>query len=90
MEEHLPQRANLGAIDIDTLPKEEANTAKEHREDTLPELDSLLNLHEIEELATKKLSRKAWAYYFSAGSLHSLASLPGTYCANPETDLGTI
>ena len=30
-------------------------------------MDSLLNLDEIEAVATKRLSRKAWAYYFSAG-----------------------
>ena len=60
----------MGAIDTDTLPKDEANTIEEHRDDHLPELDSLLNLHEIEELATKKLNRKTWAYYFSAGSVY--------------------
>lgn len=30
------------------------------------DLQTLLNLDEIEEVATKKLSRKAWAYYYSA------------------------
>ena len=33
---------------------------------TSASLDSLLNLDEIEEFATKQLSKKAWAYYFSA------------------------
>lgn len=31
------------------------------------DMKSLLNLNEIEALATKKISRKAWSYYYSAG-----------------------
>jgi isopentenyl diphosphate isomerase/L-lactate dehydrogenase-like FMN-dependent dehydrogenase len=30
-------------------------------------LDSILNLDEIEQVATKQISHKAWAYYYSAG-----------------------
>lgn len=67
LEEHLPPEAKLGDINIDTLPKDEARKEEKHQDDSPPDLDSLLNLDEIEEVATKQLSRKAWAYYFSAG-----------------------
>lgn len=37
-----------------------------------PPLDTLLNLDDIEREATKRLSRKAWAYYYSAADdLHT-------------------
>lgn len=49
------------------MPKDKALQEKQYLgEDGPPPLDSLLNLDEIEEIATKQLSRKAWAYYFSA------------------------
>ncbi|OAA64338.1 mitochondrial fmn-dependent dehydrogenase [Niveomyces insectorum RCEF 264] len=32
-----------------------------------PPLESLLNLGEIEAVATKRINKKAWSYYFSAG-----------------------
>ena len=34
--------------------------------ESLPALEALLNLDEIEAAATKRISRKGWAYYFSA------------------------
>lgn len=64
---YLPPEATLGVIDLDTIPKGEAPTEEKLQDDSPPDLDSLLNLDEIEEVATKQLSRKAWAYYFSAG-----------------------
>ena len=67
LEEYLPPEANLGPIDPDTLPKDEASEEEKHLDDSLPPLESLLNLDEIEELATKQISRKAWAYYYSGG-----------------------
>ena len=67
LEEYLSPEAKLGVIDVDTLPKDEAFAEENYQDDSSPDLDSLLNLDEIEELATKNLSRKAWAYYFSAG-----------------------
>ena len=67
LEENLPTEANLGEIDPETLPKNAAQEEDQHLKDSSPPLDSLLNLDEIEELATRKISRKAWAYYFSAG-----------------------
>lgn len=67
LEEHLAQESMLGQIDPNTIPKDEARKEEQHLgEDEPPPLDSLLNLDEIEDLATQRLSRKAWAYYFSA------------------------
>ena len=57
----------MGTIDPDTLPKEEAEKEERNPEDRSPSLESLLNLDDIEEIATKRLTRKAWAYYYSAG-----------------------
>ena len=69
LEENLPDSARLGPIDPETLP-EPPKPAK----DVGPEADqhveipiaNMLNLEEIEEAATKKLSKKGWAYYYSA------------------------
>ncbi|MCJ1384929.1 hypothetical protein MMC17_008047 [Xylographa soralifera] len=66
LEEHLPPEAKLGEIDPDTLPKEAAPKEEARLEEPPPPLETLLNLDEIEQLATKQISRKAWAYYFSA------------------------
>lgn len=70
LEDNLPSSARLGAIDPTTLP-EPVKAAKDigpepdkDREDV--PLDHMLNLDEIEEAATKKISRKGWAYYYSA------------------------
>ena len=41
--------------------------AEEPPKEGPPDLQTLLNLDEIEELATKQISKKAWAYYYSAG-----------------------
>lgn len=67
LEEYLSDEDKLGTIDPDALPKEEAKTEEKSPKDDPPPLDSLLNLDEIEEVASKKISRKAWAYYYSAG-----------------------
>ena len=68
LQEHLAPESMLGQIDPDTIPEDEARREEQHlKEDEPPPLDSLLNLDEIEKLATQRLSRKAWAYYFSAG-----------------------
>ena len=66
LEDHLPPEANLGPIDPDTLPKDEAVQEEARVEEGPPPLETLLNLDEIEQLATKQISQKAWAYYFSA------------------------
>jgi isopentenyl diphosphate isomerase/L-lactate dehydrogenase-like FMN-dependent dehydrogenase len=71
LEENLPPSARLGAIDPQTLPepvkaaKDVGPVANQAKEVQKP-LRAMLNLDEIEEAATKKLSRKGWAYYYSA------------------------
>ena len=57
----------MGAIEPDTLPKEEATKEEKHLDDGPPPLDSLLNLDELEAAGSKRISRKAWAYYYSGG-----------------------
>ncbi|KAK4550666.1 hypothetical protein LTR36_000245 [Oleoguttula mirabilis] len=81
LEESLPASAKLGLFDESTLPKsekspEETGTtispAQEQADDSPDNLDECLNLDDIEALATKKISRKAWGYYYSAADdLHS-------------------
>ncbi len=67
LEESLPPSAKLGTINPATLPKTETSPADEDPSDAgPPPLEDLLNLDDIEEAATKQLSRKAWAYYYSA------------------------
>ncbi|MCJ1225817.1 hypothetical protein MMC12_002466 [Toensbergia leucococca] len=66
LEEYLRPEAKLGKIDPGSQPKDEAPTEEKPQDEGPPPLDSLLNLDEIEEVATKQLSKKAWAYYFSA------------------------
>ena len=74
LEEHLKPEtrsqepeARLGAIEPDTLPKEEATKDEKHLDDGPPPLESLLNLDELEAAGSKRISRKAWAYYGSGG-----------------------
>ncbi|KAH6660117.1 FMN-dependent dehydrogenase-domain-containing protein [Truncatella angustata] len=69
LEENLKPEAKLGRIDPDTL----VTTTTANEEPKMsdgdvadPPLESLLNLDEIEELATKKMPKKAWAYYYSS------------------------
>lgn len=67
LEESLKPEAKIGKIDVATLPKPAAEaTTKPGAEEELPSVSSLLNLDEIEALATKKIPKKAWAYYYSA------------------------
>lgn len=69
LEENLKPEAKLGKIDPASLTKSERPSSKEMVDGSLSEqpLGNLLNLDEIEEVATRKISRKAWAYYFSGG-----------------------
>lgn len=66
LEEELKPEACLGTVDPNTLPKNEPPT--ETKEPALgpPPMETLLNLDEIEEVATKQVSKRAWAYYYSA------------------------
>jgi isopentenyl diphosphate isomerase/L-lactate dehydrogenase-like FMN-dependent dehydrogenase len=68
LEENLRPEDKIGTINPDTLPKEEASPAKtgEVQQEGPVDLETLLNLDEIEQEATKQISRKAWAYYYSA------------------------
>jgi isopentenyl diphosphate isomerase/L-lactate dehydrogenase-like FMN-dependent dehydrogenase len=66
LEENLNPEAKIGAIDPDMLPKPTAEVQTPAEPEGPPPLESLLNLDEIEEVATKQASKKAWAYYYSA------------------------
>jgi isopentenyl diphosphate isomerase/L-lactate dehydrogenase-like FMN-dependent dehydrogenase len=68
LDENLPPTALLGKVDPTTMPKasEAKAAAQDQKQESLDvPMDSLLNLDDIEELATKKISRKGWAYYYS-------------------------
>ncbi|RQM07297.1 hypothetical protein DH86_00001005 [Scytalidium sp. 3C] len=71
LEQNLPPEKCLGKVDPSTLPQQEgiAKKAEEQagQDASSVDLKSLLNLDELEELATKKVSKRCWAYYFSAG-----------------------
>lgn len=68
LEENLKPEAKLGKIDPATLPKPKADDAeKEQKREGPPDMQTLLNLDEIEEVATQQISKKCWAYYYSAG-----------------------
>ncbi|TVY32829.1 Cytochrome b2, mitochondrial, partial [Lachnellula occidentalis] len=67
LEDNLNPEARLGKVDLTTLPKPKADEAEKDLEDKgPPSMQSLLNLDEIEEVATKQISKKCWAYYYSA------------------------
>ncbi|TVY31745.1 Cytochrome b2, mitochondrial, partial [Lachnellula subtilissima] len=67
LEDNLNPEAKLGKVDPTTLPKPKADDAEKGLEDKgPPRMQSLLNLDEIEEVATKQMSKKCWAYYYSA------------------------
>ncbi|KAJ5759209.1 hypothetical protein N7520_006365 [Penicillium odoratum] len=66
LEDNLKPEALLGTINPATLPEKESFLVTSPKADDPPHVDALLNMDEIEELATAKLSKKAWAYYYSA------------------------
>lgn len=66
LEENLKPGAFLGTIDPATITKAEAHSEASGKTEEYPPIQSLLNMDEIEELATKKVSKKTWAYYYSA------------------------
>jgi hypothetical protein len=68
LEGNLKPTAKLGTIDPATLPKPKADDVeREQQQEGPPDMQSLLNLDEIETVATKQISKKCWAYYYSAG-----------------------
>ncbi|KAI5861747.1 FMN-dependent dehydrogenase-domain-containing protein [Durotheca rogersii] len=74
LEENLKPEAKLGKIDPQTVAaaagepatKDDGKKKGGEDEDSYPPLESLLNLDEIEALATRRMPEKAWAYYYSA------------------------
>ena len=67
LEENLSPEAKLGKIDADGVIEHETPIDTSPSEQDGPvDLQSLLNLDEIEAVATKNISKKAWAYYYSA------------------------
>ncbi|KJY01271.1 mitochondrial cytochrome b2 like protein [Zymoseptoria brevis] len=68
LEQSLPASAKLGSIDASTLPQTEVapqETKQEQEAETMT-LEECLNLDDIETVATQKLSKRAWNYYYSA------------------------
>ena len=76
LEDNLRPEAQLGTVDPESLARiqkearEKEAAAKDAKKDGQqappPPLHTLLNLDEIEALASKQVSAKCWAYYFSA------------------------
>lgn len=68
LEENVATVKKLGKLDPKTLPKPKAEAVLENgQKQGPPPMHSLLNLDEIEEVATKQISKKCWSYYYSAG-----------------------
>ncbi|UNI21075.1 L-lactate dehydrogenase (cytochrome) [Purpureocillium takamizusanense] len=70
LEENLRPEARLGQVNPDSLVRAKVpdvkTDAQDDAADQRPSLESLLNLDEIEAEATRRIPKKAWAYYFSA------------------------
>lgn len=67
--ENLPPSKCLGMIDPSTMPspvEAPKEIGPEADQDVIIPIENMLNLDELEEAATKKLSKKGWAYYYSA------------------------
>ena len=77
LEAHLPPAANLGAFDATTVPPghrvvatNNANSSPSANNTPHPAPQTLaecLNLDDIEHVATQRLSRLAWGYFYSGG-----------------------
>lgn len=70
LEENLKPEAKLGQVSPESLAKAKSAVSGETDsgdKDAPVPLEQLLNLDEVEAEATKRISRKAWAYYYSAG-----------------------
>ncbi|PGH13770.1 hypothetical protein AJ79_03469 [Helicocarpus griseus UAMH5409] len=70
LEENLKPEACLGTIDPETLSKISSKAVSERKAERTrteaPAMSTLLNLDDIEAVAQKQISHKAWAYYYSA------------------------
>lgn len=77
LEDNLKPEAKLGTVDPASLERLKAisrpaklkggDTPQEGKQAPPPPLHTLLNLDEIEAVAKTQVSKKCWAYYFSAG-----------------------
>jgi isopentenyl diphosphate isomerase/L-lactate dehydrogenase-like FMN-dependent dehydrogenase len=71
LEENLKPEAKLGKFIPPPPSLEKASAARADegpgKDDIPPPLESLLNLDELEAEATKRISKKCWSYYYSAG-----------------------
>jgi len=68
LESSMPPVERIGAFDKATAPKVEKGKGREQEaEEAMPTLDDCMNMDDMEALATRKISKKAWAYYYSAG-----------------------
>ncbi|KAJ5125902.1 hypothetical protein N7526_008079 [Penicillium atrosanguineum] len=65
LEENLKPEACLGTVDPSTMPQPEPQTSTQSKIEEIP-VQNLLNMDEFEKAATAKISKKAWAYYYSA------------------------
>ena len=73
LESHLPASAFFGFVHEASLPVSKVHNIQVHKGNDqfqLAAVSDCLNCNEIEELATIKLSKKAWGYYFSAANDH--------------------
>ena len=74
LEEHLPAEARIGNIDPKSVPRQTKELRQplvaenDPRIYRLEQIEDCLNLDDIEALATRRVSRKAWAYYYSASN----------------------
>lgn len=66
LEENLKPEALLGSVDPATIPKPEPQSAGSEKALEDVPVHTILNMDEFEEIATNKVSKKAWAYYYSA------------------------
>ncbi|KAH6709529.1 FMN-dependent dehydrogenase [Leptodontidium sp. 2 PMI_412] len=66
LEENLKPEAKLGKIDPLSIPNPEADVPEKEEAQGPPPMQNILNLDEMEEVATKQISKKCWAYYYSA------------------------
>jgi len=67
LEDNLKPEAKLGRIDTTFLKKPNSQKqAQPVQSEGPPDLQSLLNLDEIEAAATRLISKKCWSYYYSA------------------------
>ncbi|KLU89273.1 hypothetical protein MAPG_08247 [Magnaporthiopsis poae ATCC 64411] len=74
LEENLKPEAKLGTVDPESLSRLRRDQEQKRQvavvtpaTDPPAALETLFNLDELEEAARKQVSRKCWAYYFSAG-----------------------